>query len=1308
MKVNVFLIEAIVTVTNWEGTSSTHSSVMEVHSKDADPVLRAVGSTTVHLEHPGKTLRLEVSTGQQVPACNSMIVVWEYQRELVAATDIRPMAVWSDYASIESLGFVDASRSPNVLSLERLSLIAGTVQRFRASATFDPDSEIASRPLVEFYVTVGPYPDTDVAIEGPTRSIVACGFTLDGSKTIDPLFGPENGIEGLTFQWMCPQEACNKLPSFAEGMVRGYAGSLEPVLVVEGGQLPAGTYTFTLRVGRAAYGGASMRSTSVKVDATGTAPAQIAAPWTRSGTMPADAASAEVVATIGVVAGGVGSGCVAPANTTWRFVIVDNPFRTPSLVVAVLNSTTVRSGGMATVTTLVFPVAALTVGTVYAYALLQASSEAILDGVKPGWLTAQGVEMAGFSTYFVLDQFPYPGNVAVAPLVGEAARTEYEFVTEAWFDEDIASLQYAFFWFPLAVYFKLMPNFNATKQFTAPPIEWDDTESPRHWARLGGVKLRDWSSAPSARAALRSGASFIVARGRDKAGMSRAAVALGPTCKEPDGGLSAGEVESLLSRAAADNNAEQLWATVDAIVSVMQKGNVVSASGQMDLVVAQSSAALLLAALESSAELAERSETSLEHIGGLVAATLAGLHAAGGTALQDLSRAVGALEGAVELVPATGLSSSGAVPMLTAVAAVGTDLRRGGGDALVNGKVAAVTSSLSKGLLRKMQPGSKQDLLAIDASGDTTISLSLEQTLQRTTTTTYTTTSSTATSTGSTSTTTGTTTTTTRTTTTTKTKKKRRLDAATDAGGTCETLGVAEVEWTGFNPLSVVKPEVGFNGAVPSSARILTLEFLDLCSWAPLPSVSGAFDLPQLRLPLGAVPPPVQGFNGTWPADPARAAELLGDAGWTPCPVCLYFDTKAGGIWTIEGVELTGNWTLEAIGNFTEIECLPLRGAGSYTMVYTLVPVNTTCPQELNGGAFATTTAATGQNLTLPEELADSELTEAAAFALPSVSLPVLLAVGFFVVFATAAAVVAYRWWIGAAGMRSSLVVQAAGKGCLDEEAGECPSHARQAWGPAAPEDEDKEDSMAPQQSTTAKRRLQGPFGKGDEPPETPGSLKALRKITDHVVAFGDTFRQEATLLEAARLGEVSIKVYKERIIEVYSQCNPDKLADVDRLMAKYKGQEHSLYLRICAKYQVQPEPEVRSGLEPSPAAPNTRTRASTRSSVFFAGPRREDSDVPPVGSARSAGGSLPEFVLMPSLPALAEAEPLAEEYQTAIGRTAAVVRPVLPRARTEHPEDPGMVCKPDFGKGRACAEDQATAVCTSEMLRPMTCKIIL
>ncbi|CAE7588924.1 unnamed protein product [Symbiodinium sp. CCMP2592] len=66
---------------------------------------------------------------------------------------------------------------------------------------------------------------------------------------------------------------------------------------------------------------------------------------------------------------------------------------------------------------------------------------------------------------------------------------------------------------------------------------------------------------------------------------------------------------------------------------------------------------------------------------------------------------------------------------------------------------------------------------------------------------------------------------------------------------------------------------------------------------------------------------------------------------------------------------------------------------------------------------------------------------------------------------------------------------------------------------------------------------------------------------------------------QAAAGGAMDVKqAYRERMIRIYQQHNPSKLNEIDQLMSKYNGQEHVMYLKICNKYKVQPEPEIRPG----------------------------------------------------------------------------------------------------------------------------------
>jgi len=65
--------------------------------------------------------------------------------------------------------------------------------------------------------------------------------------------------------------------------------------------------------------------------------------------------------------------------------------------------------------------------------------------------------------------------------------------------------------------------------------------------------------------------------------------------------------------------------------------------------------------------------------------------------------------------------------------------------------------------------------------------------------------------------------------------------------------------------------------------------------------------------------------------------------------------------------------------------------------------------------------------------------------------------------------------------------------------------------------------------------------------------------------------------LQSDEVDEASVSyVYKEKIRELYEKQNPEKLKRLDTLMAKYEGSEHSLYVKICQKYNLTPDEEYK------------------------------------------------------------------------------------------------------------------------------------
>ena len=51
----------------------------------------------------------------------------------------------------------------------------------------------------------------------------------------------------------------------------------------------------------------------------------------------------------------------------------------------------------------------------------------------------------------------------------------------------------------------------------------------------------------------------------------------------------------------------------------------------------------------------------------------------------------------------------------------------------------------------------------------------------------------------------------------------------------------------------------------------------------------------------------------------------------------------------------------------------------------------------------------------------------------------------------------------------------------------------------------------------------------------------------------------------------------RDRILDIYSVYNPWQLQEVPDMLAKFKDQDHTLYLMVCSKIKIQPEPMLMS-----------------------------------------------------------------------------------------------------------------------------------
>lgn len=188
-------------------------------------------------------------------------------------------------------------------------------------------------------------------------------------------------------------------------------------------------------------------------------------------------------------------GCNPPESCGWRLALVESA--PPSRIVAILQTSLETNPNRATELTLrssEFRGQDLVKGRTYEIALLQLGTPAEMDNfeLQPAADLQQaeldGVKMA-YSNEFIADAPPLAGTVAPNPLSGTAVTTQFTVTATGWVDEDLASLTYAFYTFPLTQNLSVAPDGGLAVDggFQPPEVEWRDSTSPIHWSKLGGT-----------------------------------------------------------------------------------------------------------------------------------------------------------------------------------------------------------------------------------------------------------------------------------------------------------------------------------------------------------------------------------------------------------------------------------------------------------------------------------------------------------------------------------------------------------------------------------------------------------------------------------------------------------------------------------------------------------------------------------------------------------------------------------------------------------------------------------------------------
>lgn len=158
---------------------------------------------------------------------------------------------------------------------------------------------------------------------------------------------------------------------------------------------------------------------------------------------------------------------------------------------------------------------------------------------------------------------------------------------------------------------------------------------------------------------------------------------------------------------------------------------------------------------------------------------------------------------------------------------------------------------------------------------------------------------------------------------------------------------------------------------------------------------------------------------------------------------------------------------------------------------------------------------------------------------------------------------------------------------------------------------------------------------------------------------------------------------FQELIRRVYKERNPNKLAEIPAMLAKFAGRERPLYLRICEKYQVEPDPSVIQHVTESDARGSTGVEESSLKT------QKPNASAPenfrPGISFSRARGLLPSFRFAPSAP-VSDAS-LKEECNAAID-TVQSLHEALGTAdrRLTAVEEERNIARQELAAVRACA----------------------
>ncbi|CAE7030026.1 unnamed protein product, partial [Symbiodinium sp. CCMP2456] len=639
-------------------------------------------------------------------------------------------------------------------------------------------------------------------------------------------------------------------------------------------------------------------------------------------------------------------GCNPPESCGWRLALVESA--PPSRIVAILETSLETNPNRATELTLRssefrgqdlvkgisdrrFKTAGgwgfltgLQFWSLWAGDFCQATAEMDNFALQPSATLQQaeldGVKMA-YSNEFIADAPPLAGTVAPNPLSGTAVTTQFTATAPGWVDEDLASVTYAFYTFPLTQNLSVAPDGGLTVDggFEPPEVETRLAHGKGH--RFKGMAGQH-ESYPLVMGA---GSYFTAVVVRDVLGAISASFALGPLVEVPQGGLTVEQASAAIDNAVASavesGDAGVIMGMLDALVSVP-----IAANSSEELSAAKKAAQdQQLEALKTASTIVNTDAGSLQRFGGVLTEVLSSGSESGTADVESAAKASEVLSSVLDAaVGADGVDAAAGNALLGSIAAVGDSYAAASSEmdetsATVRAaELAVMTSKLGNAALATTPVGGSSTMSSVDASGK-----GLEINVNKE-----------------------------------SVQEAQTNGVAADGveippaavgnfagrrlqSSSCDTLAVQQTDWVLSNPYSYLNSSLGINRYVLPNATVKVLE-IKACDAIVIqqdlnPPVDLTLPLPQLPL----VPPPT---------------------GFSYEPVCARLGTsEQDPDWSMD----VTSWVLPTSYGATELKCQATTAGGAYVGIYVPMPLagtSTTATKTVSQTSTTTFTVFTTTN----------------------------------------------------------------------------------------------------------------------------------------------------------------------------------------------------------------------------------------------------------------------------------------------------------------------------------------------------------